>query len=236
METTTRKTSDPVPAAKYERTEKSEPSAPLKHIHPVGVREEETGKDDNGKRIIRIVPEREATYLVSCKACQAEDKARMAAPTTLLNLDSTLFLVPEPEYDGMVARSYLRERYPEETLNTASSFHAEKLTYVKGAQIVVVTRRGQNGKTTGPRTKRTKDEEGTFHDAPVPAETYHDEIVESAPVIVEECMDVKPATMFSEQVVDMRELIARLSERANPYRIAAPADPKDRMYVMRLNS
>jgi hypothetical protein len=42
--------------------------------------------------------------------------------------------------------------------------------------------------------------------------------------------------MFSEQSVDMRELVARLAEVAQPYRIAIPADPKDRMYVMRLNS
>lgn len=222
METTTRKTSDHAPV--------------LKHEHPAGgMHEEVVGYDDAGRRLLRMAQDRTPTYVFKCKACQEDDRARMAAPPTLLNLEQTLFLIPEPEYDGQVARAYISARYPE-AKNIVCAFHAEKLSYVKGAQIVVVTRRGLNGKITGPRTKRTKDEEGTFYDAPIPPETYLSEVVESEPIDVASCMDVVPATMFSEQQVDMKELTSRLAERAAPFRIAPPADPKDRMYTMRLNS
>jgi hypothetical protein len=49
-------------------------------------------------------------------------------------------------------------------------------------------------------------------------------------------MDVVPATMFTEGNVNMSELVARLAERAAPFRIALPADPRDKMYTMRLHS
>lgn len=208
---------------------------PTKHEHPRSVEDVIAGTDDNGRRVIRQVQGRELTYFAGCKLCQHLDVKRMAEEPKLRNLEQTLFLVPEPEYDNMVARAYIANRYPE-AMNVVHAFHAEKLSYVKGAQIVVITRRGINGKVTGPRTKRTKDEEGTFYDAPIPPDTYLAECVESEPIVVADCISVTTATMFSDQTVDMTELVARLAEVAAPFRIAPPADPKDRMYVMRLNS
>jgi hypothetical protein len=245
METTTHKSSIadaiekevPLPARASARAKPIEPEdkTPPKHVHPTGVREEVIGYDDLGRRQLRAVADRTPTYMVTCKACIADDRKRSLEAPAALDIDHTLFLVPEPAYDNSVARAYVLSRWPE-AVNIVSAFHAEKLSYVKGAQIVVITRRGLNGKLPGPSTKRTKDEEGTFHDEPIPPDTYLRECVESAPIVVAECMDVVPATMFSEQSVDMRELVARLAEVAQPYRIAIPADPKDRMYVMRLNS
>ena len=209
------------------------------HKHPRGVRDEITGFDDLGRRIIQQVQDRVPTYVFNCKACQAEDRARMEAPPTLKPRDYevTLFLVPESEYDNSVCRAYLAKRYPELEQSQASivsAFHAEKLTYVKGAQMIVVTRRPKS--LRGPGLRRIKDDENKWIDVPVPPETYIDDVIESAPLVIDECLDVKPATMFSEQSVDMTELVARLAERAFPYRIAPPADPKDKMYVMRLNA
>jgi hypothetical protein len=222
METTTRKasTTEIVPATK--------------HVHPQGVQEVILGYDpDSGKRIIGAVQGRKPTYSATCKACIEADQARMHEPSALLNLSTTMFLVPEPEYDGMVARAYLKARYPE-CENIVHAFNAEKLSYVKGSQVVVITRRGKNGKT-GPRYKRTKDEEGTFYDAPIPPEDYLHEIVESDPVIVAECIDVTPATMYADQSADFSELVARIAERAVPFRIAPPNAP-DKLYTMRLNA
>lgn len=214
-----------------------QPSASSAHTHVGGWRDEIYGIDEQGRRQIRSVLARTPLYVHSCKTCQAEDKARMAAPPTLTDaeIDNTLFLIPESDYDRDVARAYLSNRYPN-ARSVSHQFHAEKLTYVQGARIVVCTRRGIDGKPSGPAWKRRKDEEGKFEDFKIPADTYVNEIVESAPIVVAECMDVVPATMFSEGSVDMTELAARLAEHAYPYRIALPADPRDKMYVMRLNS
>lgn len=233
MEMTTRKVSDDKPKTSAAATEKSDEH---KHVHPQGFRDVIVGQDDTGRRIVHTIPDRTPKYLHNCKACQAEDRARMKEPPSVLNLEQTLFLVPEPEYDGQVARAYLERRYQGEARNVVSAFNAEKLAYVKGSQVVVVTRRGKDGRSTGPRTRRTRDEEGTFHDAPIPPETYLEEIVESEPITVSDCIAMTEATMFSDASVDFSELVARLAERAVPFRIAPPADPKDRMYVMRLNT
>lgn len=222
METSTRKasTTDIVPAPR--------------HVHPQGVREVVLGYDpDSGKRIIGVVQDRVGTYVSTCKACIEADQTRMREPSTLLNIGTTMFLVPEPEYDGMVARAYLKVRYPDAE-NIVHAFNAEKLSYVKGSQVVVITRRGKNGRP-GPRYKRTKDDEGTFYDAPIPPEEYLHEVVESDPVIVSECIDVTPATMYADQSADFSELVARIAERATPFRIAPPNAP-DKLFTMRLNS
>lgn len=207
------------------------------HKHPSGVRDQAVGFDDQGRRVIREVQARVPTYIFSCKGCIAEDKARMSAPTTLTEeqIEKTLFLIPEGDYDQQVVREYLKIRYPE-AQNVVAMFHAERLSYIKGAQIVVVTRRGKNGGHPGPSWRRQKDVEDVWKETKIPPETYLDEVVESAPVVVAQCMDVSPANMFSDQQVDMSELVVRLTELAMPYRIAVPADPRDRMYVMRANT
>jgi hypothetical protein len=209
--------------------------APAKHVHLRGIREVITGRDDNGRRIIAAIQDPEPSYVAGCKGCQAADQARMAGPPISAEaFDVTMFLIPEPEYDGLVARAYLQQRYPEAT-NVVHQFSAEKISYVRGAQIVVITRRAKPGKPLGPKWKRSKDEEGTFYDALIPPETHIDEIVESDPVIVADHIQVTPGTMYSEHSADFAALVTRLSERAVPYRIAPP-NPPDKLFVMRLNS
>lgn len=209
------------------------PEPVLQHNHPRGVREMEVGRDPDGRRIIQVIQDRETTYSVRCKACLAADVARMKGPPGKFNMETTMFLVPEPDYDGLVARAYLAARYPEAE-HVVHQYNAEKLAYVKDAKVVVITRRGKNGKT-GPRFKRTKDEEGTFYDAPIPPETYLDEVVESDPVNVSDCVQVTPGTMYAAESADFAELTARIAERATPFRIAPP-NPPDKLFVMRLNS
>lgn len=226
--------------AKSQHEEMPKQGAPLfalEHKHPHGMRDEIVGVDEQGKRVVRQVPARAPLYVFNCPACVAEDKARMAAPPTMTpaEIETTLFLIPESDYDRSICSMYVHQRYPNVT-NISHQVHAEKISYVKGARIVVVTRRGLDGKPPGPGWNRRKDEEGKFEDFKVPPETYLHEVVESAPILVADCMDVIPATMFSEGSVNMSELVARLAEHAFPYRIAPPADSRDKMYVMRLNS
>lgn len=214
-----------------------DPDRPPEHEHPRGVVDVITGVDDQGRRVIGSVPARVPKYKFDCPRCVWEDEKRMNEPPTLTEeeLETTLFLVPEPKYDIDVCRAYVAKRYPGKR-NVTSSFNAERLSYVRAAQIVVISRRGANGQPVGPGSKRQKDEEGKFVDFPVPPETYLNEVVESAPIVVAECMDVIAATMLSEGSVDMRELVARLHEHTVPYRIALPTHKDDKLYIMRGSS
>src|ERR1700704_397708 len=171
MEMTTKKASDDNAPAERPSARAEKPGE-LKHQHPKNIRETVIGVDDNGRRVIGIVQDEAPSYFAACKACQAADKARMTGPPNIAHLESTMFLIPETQYDGMIARAYVAARYPEAE-NVVHQFSAEKLSYVKGAQVVVITRRGKNGKS-GPRYKRTKDEEGTFYDQEQPPELYLD--------------------------------------------------------------
>jgi len=214
-------------------------STALAHKHPSPIVERILGHSDEGRRIIAPVQGRTATYIFSCKACQAEDKERMAGPAlTEEQLANTMFLVPEDTYDQSVCKAYLEKRFGSlDTLHIVPQFNAEKLSYVKGSQIVVVTRRGLNNKSPGPSGKRIKDAEDKWVEIKIDPSEYLHEVVESSPVIVSECIEETTATMFTDRSTDMTELVARLAERAAPpHRIAVPADPRDKLYVMRLNT
>lgn len=214
-----------------------DPNKPPEHEHPRGMRDRLSGFDDQGRRIIVSEPARVATYKFDCPRCLWDDAKRMENAPTMDEdeLGCTLFLIPESQYDHAVARAYVAKRYPGKR-NVAASFHAEKLAYVRGAQIVVISRRGQPGLPKGPSTKRAKDEEGVWCDMPVAPETYINECVESAPIVIADCMDVVEATMMTEQTINLDELVARLSEVVAPYRIALPVHKDDKLFVMRDNT
>lgn len=211
----------------------------IAHKHPSPIVDRVLGLTDEGRRIIAPVQGRTATYIFSCKACQAEDKERMAGPQlTEAELANTMFLVPEDSYDQSVCKAYIEQRFGSlEGLHIVPQFNAEKLSYVKDSQIVVVTRRGLNGKAPGPSGKRVKDIEDKWVESKIDPAEYIKEVVESSPVIVGDCIEETTATMFSDRSVDMSELVARLAERAAPqHRISVPAHPNDKLYVMRLNT
>jgi hypothetical protein len=206
------------------------------HHHPAGVCDKVVGLDSiSGLPIIREVAARKPMYIPTCKACQWEDRDRLATEPELLDLSSVLFLVPEVEYDQRICKLHVSKRYPDAKA-IASSFHAERLTFVPNARIVVVTRRPPMGSTVGPRYKRRMDEEGVWQEWELEPATYLSDVVESAPIVVAECMRIESGSMFADQKHDLSELVARLSEVAQPYRIAIPAHPDDRMYIMRSNS
>lgn len=211
-------------------------AAPAKHKHPAGVRDVLAGHDDQGRRIVQTVPARIVTYRFDCKACQQEDAARMAAPPTLSPADyeRTIFLVTDGAYDGSVARAYIKQRYGGEVprANVVSAFHAEKLAYVKDVKIIVFARRGKNGEVPGPSARRQKDAEEVWKETPIPPDTYIDEVVESSIIDLTDCLGYVAATMFTEQSIDLRELVDVLSERAYPHYIAIPTEG-DKMYAMR---
>lgn len=206
------------------------------HLHPEGVREAYAGEDREGRPIWRTVPARTATYIFNCKACIWEDRKRMNSPSELMDLGTVLFLVPESDYDQQVCRAYLERRYPEQQLSISATFHAERLSFVPGARIVVVTRRARMGTRPGPRSRKRMDAEGVWQEMDIDPMTYLEEVIESEPVNVRECIRITDGSMFSDQQVDMSELVTRLCEYAYPYRIVSPVHKDDRMYIMRANT
>lgn len=225
----------------YRRPDDTDDEPPLPessppHAHKPKPRIEIYGIDeDTKKRLTRYVDGRTPRYRWDCEGCRYDDRKRMAtAPTiTEYEMERTLFLVPEAQYDQRVAREYLRRRYGNVDHRAVSQVNLERMGQVKSARIVVVTRRGRPGRPIGAGITRTMDREGVWREVEVPPETYLRDIVESAPIVVDEAVEVTSANMFADRSIDLGELVARLGEVASPYRIACPAHKDDKMYVMR---
>lgn len=193
-----------------------EPTTP-KHMHGEGALCEVAYFDDDNRRRVRVERARVPPYVFNCKACIAEDKARMEAPPEDIDFDSTIFLIPESAPDATIAQVYLAKRYPGVELAALSTIRPARLAIRKGAQLVVVTRRALPGKPcVGPMTRLIEDKRGDMVETPVPPEEHLAEIVESAPIVVDDCVKSTAATMFSDAVVDLTELNLRLCDVASP--------------------
>lgn len=196
-----------------------------------------TGRDEVGIRRSTYVPTPKPKYVFNCPGCIHADKERMAAPPTLKEEDfaRTVFLLPESAYDSKVARAYLYARYGDSPVNLGPSVNLSRVTAVRGAQIIVINRRRFDGKACGPADRRELDDEKKWASIAVPAETYVDEIVESAPVIIGDLVEETPQTMFSaEAPQDLAAIVDHLSQLVAPrYYIACPLHPDDRLYTMR---
>lgn len=175
--------------------------------------------DEDGRRRTRPVQGRIPKYVFSCKACQAEDAKRLAAPATLSEeeAEDTVFLIPENSTDGKIARAYLEQRYPQRELFALDTIRPERLALRPGSRVVVLSRRVLPGnKTVGSSIKQGEDKDGNVVDIHVPPETHIAEIVESAPIVVSDCVASTSATMFEDATIDISELRDRLSEHALP--------------------
>lgn len=205
------------------------------HKHPFGAITKHIGNDEQGRPVYVQEPGPAAGYIFNCKGCMWEDRQRLRETPNLPDLETVLFLVPRVEYDEKIAREFIGRRYPD-AIHIGSAFNPERLIYVPNSRIVVITRRALPFKNTGPRYKRRQDEEGKWVEWEVEPEQYLSEIVESAPIVVADCIHVDQGTMFSDQKLDLSGLIARLAEVAFPYKITVPGHPDDKLYYMRLNT
>lgn len=169
-------------------------------------------------------------YQNTCKACRMADAERSRpgfCSITDKDLERTTFLVPDTAYDALVCRAYLAEKYPDARY-IGSSIDLGKLGgWADGEQIVVV-RRDTWPKQHGVGSKRQKDVEDKWEYIEVPPETYISEVVESAPLDVKRTIQLTDADRFTKSQLDIRPLIARLSELMPlPYRIDMPRHPND---------
>lgn len=173
--------------------------------------------DEDGRRRSTQVQGRIPDYVATCKACIAEDQKRMAAAAPELDLDSTLFLVPEGGFDALVARAYLAQRYPGQDLAVLDTIRPARLAVRKGVMIVVVTRRVLSGQLQVGSPKRlVEDKRGDVTEVDVPPTEYLAEIVESAPISVDDCVNATSATMFQDAQLDLTGLCLTLCDLAAP--------------------
>lgn len=173
--------------------------------------------DEDGRRRSTPMQGRIPRYVADCKACIADDQKRMALPPADLDLDSTVFLIPELAPDSQVALAYLEKRYPGQELATLDTIRPTRLALRKGVTIIVVTRRarpGQRGIT--PPRRLIEDKRGEMIEVEVPALECIGEIVESAPIDVDACVASTQATMFQDAQIDLTELCLALCDVAAP--------------------
>lgn len=169
-------------------------------------------------------------YQNTCKACRAADAERSRPGFCSIALDDlprTTFLIPDLQYDGAVCRAYLFEKYPD-SVYVGSSLDLGKIGgWAEGEQLVVV-RRDVWPKLPGVGQTRTKDVEGKWEYIEVDPATYIPEVIESAPIDVRKTIAISKADRFTKSQLDIRPLIARLSEQMPaPYRIDLPRADAD---------
>lgn len=171
-------------------------------------------------------------YLHTCKACVEADKARSAIDKrglTDAQLAHTTFLLPEMQYENQVCRAYLTQKYPDvEPQNITASLNLSMLTGWEKDDLIVVVRRVPGPKGLGPMVKRGKDAEDKWDDIYIPASEYIHEVVESAPLVVDELVVRSKANRFVAAKVDHVPLIDRLTELLVPtYRVDMPRHKDD---------
>jgi hypothetical protein len=190
------------------------------HNHPPEQYAEQW-KDDDGRRHTRSATGRTAKYLASCKACLAEDAARMAGPAPTHDWESTVFLVPERQDDQKIIRVYLEKRYPGQELFITSDIRPTRLAIRKGVSIVVLTRRRLPGqKFVGGLSKYVENKLEQMVLQEIDPADLVPEVMEAAALNVDDCVTSHAATMFDDASVDLSELRDRLCDLAAPnYRI-----------------
>lgn len=177
---------------------------------------------------------RAVKYYFGCPKCQADDAERSGIDKKRLSdedMTRTFFLIPQNEYDHDVCSSYVMNKYPG-ALAVGSQIPLRELVHSMDAQVVVVIRRGSKGRPPGKGWERAVDAEGKWVDARVPAEKYWPEVIESAPLVVRDCVSKTEGSMFVLAKVDDRELIDQLADLAYPFKISPPRTEKDNLLTL----
>lgn len=170
-------------------------------------------------------------YQNSCKACRAEDAERSKPGVRSISEDElvrTTFLIPETAYDNSVCRAYIASKYPDAQY-IGSQLNLATISGWPAGEKIVVVRRDTWPKLPGPSMRKELDEEeGKRVYVDIPPETYISECVESAPLDVHSTMVATAADRFTKAKLDLKPLVARLSElMPPPYRIDLPRHERD---------
>lgn len=139
-----------------------------------------------------------------------------------------VFLVPDIGYDQGVIKGYLKKKYsgiPPEMIT--SQVNMSVMANLANLEFVVCVRRGIDGEPGPAYTVETVEtQSGTRRrEVPIPPETYHNEVYESAPIRVRDHVKIEKVNLFRATEPQLGDLINVLCAHAMPHRITPQNKP-----------
>lgn len=207
---------DATPRIKAPKLPKPQQLAPTVHV-----------RHDNDRR-------RHRHYVPDCPACQLDDAKRrdMSQPPQIPTDDlyRTIFLIPDYAPEHRIAELYLQRRYPG-AVNIGSSLNYNLVPQMPEIQVVVVCRRPQPGHVITPHVRMRLRIDNKWEEEQVPLTELVDEVLEAAPIVVGDAVEVSAQSLVSAAQVNTDELVERLAEVAPGYRIFRQ-NPPDQLIVL----
>lgn len=162
---------------------------------------------------------RDVKYSSGCKACQWEDRERWESKTPLITpeeVQNTIFLVPDFHPDVLLCTQYVQNKYPDATF-IGSTLNYELIAGYEGMKVVVVCRRPKHGQRFAPNWRRELGADNRWEDREVPLSELAEEVKESAPIDIAECIDVSAPSLMAKTQINPLELVNRIAEVAPLY-------------------
>lgn len=177
---------------------------------------------------------RKRHYVADCPACRlADDRRRdMSQPPQVSDEDlyRTIFLIPDFAPEHRIAELYLQKRYPG-AVNIGSSLNYNLVPQMPEIQIVVVCRRPQPGGEITPHVRKVLQADNKWTEEQVPLSELVQEVLEAAPIVVGDAVEVSAQSLVSATVVNTDELVERLADVAPGYRVFRQ-NPPDQLIVL----
>jgi hypothetical protein len=207
---------DATPRIKAPKLPKPQQLAPTVHV-----------RHDNDRR-------RQRHYVADCPACRLDDLKRrdMSQPPQVgaEDLYRTIFLIPDYAPEHRIAELYLQQRYPG-AVNIGSSLNYNLVPQMPEIQVVVVCRRPVPGHEITPHVRKVLQADNKWIEESVPLTELVPEVLESAPIVVGDAVEVSAQSLVSASQVNTDELVERLAEVAPGYRIFRQ-NPPDQLIVL----
>jgi hypothetical protein len=175
---------------------------------------------------------RKQHYVASCPACQLDDKARRSGGPHVAEDDlyRTIFLIPDFAPERRIAEIYVQRNYPG-AQNLGSSLNYNLVPQMPEIQIVVVARRPEPGHSLTPHVRQQLRVDNKWEEIQVQPDELVHEVLESAPIMVGEAVQVSPMSLTTATTVNTDELVERLAEVAPGYRVFRQ-NPPDQLIVL----
>lgn len=207
---------DATPRIKAPKLPKPQQIAPTVHV-----------RHDNDRR-------RHRHYVADCPACRLDDAKRrdMTLPPQVGadDLYRTIFLIPDYAPEHRIAELYLQQRYPG-AVNVGSSLNYNLVPQMPEIQVVVICRRPEPGREITPHVRMVLRADNKWTEEQVPLTELVPEVLESAPIVVGDAVEVSAQSLVSASQVNTDELVERLAEVAPGYRIFRQ-NPPDQLIVL----
>lgn len=177
---------------------------------------------------------RERHYVADCPACRLDDDRRrdLTQPPQVSDEDlyRTIFLIPDFAPEHRIAELYLQKRYPG-AVNIGSSLNYNLVPQMPEIQVVVVCRRPLPGGEITPHVRKVLRADNKWEEEQVPLGELVPEVLEAAPIVVGDAVEVSAQSLVSATVVNTDELVERLADVAPGYRVFRQ-NPPDQLIVL----